>query len=223
MDFSETRIVTISTTRLPDKEIDVTLSWKNKKMEEGKAEVRLPMTSNKFKDRSVRTADLDHSDWPGFEIARGPANLIIDVSCPARRQLKGCLKVKSPCESLARIAPRLRPPSSAQPTTDKTTSKVLFDSVEIREYHHMLSNNPTSLGAPISLDGNTTPRTQSDLTSLSMSDVARASAGPGKNLLSRRMWGKTCFVMPVILIVRMCLPYNWRKMWEQNGLLPSSS
>jgi hypothetical protein len=33
----------------------------------------------------------------------------------------------------------------------KAISEVLFDSVEIREYHHMLSDNPTSSGAPIGI------------------------------------------------------------------------
>ena len=131
----------------------VALSWLNKKTKECKDEVRpsLLMTSNKLKERSDRTADSDQSDWSGFEIARGPANLIGDTSCPADRQLKGCLKIKSQRESLARIVPRPRPPSSARSTTDKATYEVLFDSVEIREYHRMLSDNPACSGAPIGI------------------------------------------------------------------------
>ena len=43
------------------------------------------------------------------------------------------------------------PPSSSRPTTNKATSEVLFDSVGIREYYHVLSDNPTSSGGPISI------------------------------------------------------------------------
>ena len=43
------------------------------------------------------------------------------------------------------------PPSSSRPITNKATSEVLFDSVEIREYHHVLSDNPTSSGGPIGI------------------------------------------------------------------------
>ena len=122
----------------------VALSWLNKKTKECKDEVRpsLLMTSNKLKERSDRTADSDQSDWSGFEIARGPAN---------RPATQGLPEDQVSAQSLARIVPRPRPPSSARSTTDKATYEVLFDSVEIREYHRMLSDNPACSGAPIGI------------------------------------------------------------------------
>ena len=98
---------------------------------------------------SDRTANLDLSDWSGCR--RLPANVVRDSSFPvsAALAIKGCLKVQTQRESLAMIMPT--PPSSAPQTTDKATV-VLPDSVEIRQYHRALSDNPsTSSGAPIGI------------------------------------------------------------------------
>lgn len=79
-----------------------------------------------------------------------PARVIGDKSCLAGRDLKRCLKVSTQRESLARI-------SNADIFTSRLPSvseqkSVRFDSLQIREYDRVLSDNPsTSSGPPIGI------------------------------------------------------------------------
>ena len=97
--------------------------------------------------RSGGTIDADLSDRTWIDDTARSARVVGDRSGLEGRHLKGCLKVKTQYESLARI-PLLR--LRLEPSVDRT---VRFSTVEVRQYGRVLSNNPsTSCGPPIGID-----------------------------------------------------------------------
>ncbi len=115
-----------------------------------KMEVIDGLKSDDYFDASGKTVDADVSYRSGDPSLKLPAKVVGDTSCLADRQLQSCMKVVTQRDSLSRIASRETTSPKLEPIRE--SRRVQFHTVQFREYHRALSDNPSpSSGAPIGI------------------------------------------------------------------------
>ena len=129
---------------------------------DGSVEVDTKLRPTVLLEESERTADADVSDRSGSAFVpdfRAPSFAVDgDGSCLAGQpRRRGCLKVKTQRESLARISAPNASDSHA-PTVDTPDMVIRFGTVEFRQYDPVLVDSPsTSSGPPIGIDWTWSP------------------------------------------------------------------
>ncbi|KAL9181099.1 hypothetical protein ACHAXT_009904 [Thalassiosira profunda] len=144
-------------------------------------------------EESERTADADVSDRSGSAFVpdfRAPSFAGDGSSCPTGRRRRGCLKVKTQCESLARIsAPKAS--DSHAPIVDTPDMVIRFGTVEFRQYDPVLVDSPsTSSGPPIGIDWTYHPA-DTLLFDLHFYEAEREGLRRNKNELSMPPYART--------------------------------